>query len=185
VHGFHLQHYHHLLGVGQLHLYTGEGARGYAALVERWPGLESSLILRVQLVRHEAFLLRARLALLEAQQEPSRRDARLREAKRLIKPALGGGPGLGGMAALAAAGLAASLGDSDGAVAHLRRAITTLDGDDMVTYAAIARLRLGALLGGDEGAALRATGTAHLTDQKVVAPDRFARMIAPGFPATE
>ncbi|MBZ0231384.1 MAG: serine/threonine-protein kinase PknK, partial [Deltaproteobacteria bacterium] len=64
-HGFHLQHYHHLLGLGQLHLYTGEAAKGYAALAERWPALEASLILRVELVRNEASLLRARLALLE------------------------------------------------------------------------------------------------------------------------
>ncbi|HUQ02132.1 MAG TPA: AAA family ATPase [Kofleriaceae bacterium] len=181
VNGFHLQHYHHLLGLGQLHLYTGEAAKGYAALAERWAGLESSLILRVELVRNEAYLLRARLALLEAEQDPSRRDVRLREATRLIKPSLTGGPGLAGMGELAAAGVAASLGDGDDAVARLRRAITLLDGDDMATYAAVARIRLGDLLGGDEGAGLRATGAVHLASTGVVAPDKFARMLAPGF----
>jgi tetratricopeptide (TPR) repeat protein/energy-coupling factor transporter ATP-binding protein EcfA2 len=184
VNGFHLQHYHHLLGLGQLHLYTGEAAKGYAALAERWAALEGSLILRVELVRNEAYLLRARLALLEAQQEPSRRDARLREARRLIKPTLSGGPGMAGMGELAAAGLAASLGDHDDAVARLRRAVAQLDTDEMATYAAVARLRLGALLAGDEGAALRAAGTAHLAANGVVAPAKFAQMLAPGF-ATE
>ncbi len=181
VQGFHLQHYHHLLGLGQLHLYTGDGAAGYAALAERWPALEGSLILRIELVCNEALLLRARLALLEASQVPARRSARLTEVRRLLRRARRGCPAMRGMAELAGASLAVAFGEEDAAVARLRGAITLLESADMATYAAVARGRLGALLGGDEGAALRAACAATLAAQHVVAPDRFAAMLAPGF----
>jgi tetratricopeptide (TPR) repeat protein len=180
VSGFHLQHYHHLLGLGQAHLYRGEGATGYAAIAERWPALDRSLILRIELVRNEALLLRARLALLEASQEPARRAVRLREVRRLLGKVSDGQPSMAGVVELARAGLAAQSGDADGAVAALRRAAASLAAADMTTFAAVARDRLGALLGADEGAALRADAAATLRAQRVVAPEKFATMLAPG-----
>ncbi len=182
VQGFHLQHYHHLLGLGQLHLYSGDGAAGHAAIVERWPALAGSLILRVELVRREAQMLRARLALMAARQLPGQRDDRLREAATLAARARKGtGDGFAGLAALVDAGVAASRGEADAAVAQLRAAIPSFEAADMAIFAAVARGRLGGLLGGDEGAALVAGCDAALRAQHVVVPARFARMLAPGF----
>ncbi len=180
--GFHLQHYHHLVGLGQLHLYTGDGASGYARVAERWPALEASLILRIELVRREAQVVRAKLAVLAARQQPARRAELLGEAAALCrKAARGAGTYARGWAILTEAGVAATRGDTDQAVARLRAALPLLDEAAMPIYAAVARGRLGALVGGDDGAAMIAAGEAALRAQQVAAPARFARMIAPGF----
>jgi hypothetical protein len=52
----------------------------------------------------------------------------------------------------------------------------------MQLYAAAARVRLGALLGGDEGAALQRSASAFMERQRVKEPARMVNLLAPGFP---
>ena len=72
-------------------------------------------------------------------------------------------------------------GQTDAAVAGLKRAVESLDAVDLNLYAACARWRLGNLLGGDEGAALRARARQFMEDAEIRAPEKVLRLLAPGF----
>jgi hypothetical protein len=52
----------------------------------------------------------------------------------------------------------------------------------MKLFAALARRRRGAIVGGDEGRALIAATDARMRAQKIVNPPRMAAMLTPGFP---
>jgi len=51
----------------------------------------------------------------------------------------------------------------------------------MALYAAAARRRLGTLLGGDAGLALREAADRWMASEKIRAPARFTAIFAPGF----
>jgi hypothetical protein len=53
----------------------------------------------------------------------------------------------------------------------------------MGLYAAVARRRLGELQGGNEGRQVASEADGWMTGQRIRNPRRFARMLAPGFPA--
>src|SRR5262249_24866919 len=48
-HGFHVQHYNHMLGTVMVELYGGEAERAWKHIEEKWPALERSLLLRIEL----------------------------------------------------------------------------------------------------------------------------------------
>ncbi len=77
-------------------------------------------------------------------------------------------------------GLFAELGgDRDAAVASYRRALVGLDACDTQLYAHAVRDRLGELIDGDEGDALRAGARAWLAREGVREPDRMLAMLLP------
>jgi hypothetical protein len=80
------------------------------------------------------------------------------------------------------AGLAAWSGDDDAALRHLRQALREADEADTALHAAAIRLRLGAMLGGSEGAALVADGQAWMADQRLQNPARMTAALLPGWP---
>ena len=79
------------------------------------------------------------------------------------------------------------IADADGrpeeAIARYRAAIPGLDRHDTHLYANAARDRLGRLIGGDEGAALRAGVRAWLDRESVREPDTILDMLLPGPPS--
>jgi hypothetical protein len=80
------------------------------------------------------------------------------------------------------AGLAACAGDRDEAVRWLREALgRTTRAESWLQVAAIRR-RLGAVLGGSEGAALRADGDAWMAAEGFVSGDRMTAAFLPGWP---
>ena len=178
-HGFHVQHYHHLLGRSNLALYTGEAAAGLDHLLERWPALAGSQLLRVDLVRIEAWHIRGRLALAAAGERPEAQDRYLDEASRCAKKVLASGePWAVPLGHLLRAAVRAGRGDPAGAAADLRAAADGLDAADMTLWATVARGRLGTVTG---DATLADAATAALAAQRVARPDRFADILAPGF----
>lgn len=72
------------------------------------------------------------------------------------------------------------LGDDDASVGHLRRALEGFDAHAMQMHAAIARLRLAHLVGGDEGDELRAHAWAYVEREEIVAPDKLLEVVSPG-----
>ncbi len=86
------------------------------------------------------------------------------------------------LAALARAGAARLEGDLDGAVGQLRHSIAAFEADRQQLWAACARLRLGRLLGGDEGRELAALAHEQMRARAVAEPDRFVAVYAPGHP---
>src|SRR5262249_22236557 len=81
--GFHFQHYWNLLAECNVDLYAGDGACAYERVMARWKDLASSLYLRIQNVRIEAWHLRGRCALAAAGQDERRRSALLAESERI------------------------------------------------------------------------------------------------------
>lgn len=85
------------------------------------------------------------------------------------------------LADLIDAGLAAVRSAEPEAERLLRDAASRFDAADMPLHAAVARRRLGQLLGGDEGRRLVAEAEAWMTEQGVRDPDRMTGLFAPGF----
>ena len=178
-HGFHVQHYHHLLGRSNLALYVGDAAAGLDHLIDRWPALAGSQLLRVDLVRIEALHVRARLALAAAEERPAEQDRYLDEAARCAKQVLHcGEPWAVPLGHLVRAAVRAARDERDGAAADLRAAADGLDAADMALWATVARGRLGALTG---DAGLAEVSRAALRAQGVIRPDRLEAVLAPGF----
>jgi len=179
---FNTQHWYDLTAHAQLGLYTGEGATALALVAEHWEGLQKSLLLRVQLVRIEALLLRARCALAAAGEVRESRAGLLAQAERDAERARRERTPWGdALADLALAGVAASHGDDATARARLEAATSGFEAADMSLHAAVARRRRGELLGGDAGRVLVESADAWLRGQRIAAPERWVAMIAPGF----
>jgi hypothetical protein len=82
---------------------------------------------------------------------------------------------------LVQAGVYAQRGKTEQAICALEAAVTELDAAEMKLYAAAARRRLGALMGGDAGAGHIAAGDAFMDRQKVTDNARITAVLAPGF----
>ncbi|HEY3354048.1 MAG TPA: hypothetical protein VGQ83_12420, partial [Polyangia bacterium] len=179
--GYHTQHWLGFSTEAMIALYEGDVAAARAHIAQQWPALRRSLLMRVQAVRVEALLFRARAALAAARDpgaapallRAATRDARRvrRERTRWTAP----------LADLVEAGVAACAGDRAQAVAHLEAAIRGFDAADMALYLIAARYRLGEVQGGEAGAALTRAARAWLEAQRVRNPARFVTMLAPGF----
>src|SRR5262249_38486501 len=100
------------------------------------------------------------------------------DAKRVRRS---GGAWGNGMADLLDGSIAALDGRAEAAVRPLRDAIANFDALEHALYAAVARCRLGAIIGGDEGAQLQAQGQRFMRDADVRAPQRLLHVFSPGF----
>jgi hypothetical protein len=83
---------------------------------------------------------------------------------------------------LARACIAYLRGDSRVAAGLLRRACEDFEADRQMLWAACARMRLGQLLGGSEGAMHHTRAVADMTARGVASPGRFVATYAPGYP---
>jgi eukaryotic-like serine/threonine-protein kinase len=180
--GFHVQHWYALTCDAHNHLYAGEGILANELVAERFGPLDESLLMRIQLVRLEAHLLRCRCALAAAAEGAPGRDALLKQALRSVR-CVGRErtPPARPLARLALAGACVLRGDSAGAVPHLEAAVQGFDSCAMALHAAVARRRLGELLGGSGGQELVASADSWMTGQGIRSPARWAAMLAPGF----
>ena len=179
--GFHLQHYYDLIARAQHSLYVGDPERGYRHVEERWPALRRSFQLRVQSTFINVHHLRARVALGAARgsaQRSSLLDRAERDAASLAELGRGWGTAF---ATMIRAGVAATRGRRDAALALCIDAARRFESVDMALYAAAARRRWGELQGGDQGRALAAAADEAMRDRGVVNPDRMTALLAPGF----
>jgi hypothetical protein len=154
-------------------LYSGAAGSAHERIAKVWPLLASAPLHHVQHFRVEAEQLRGRSALAVGDVEL----ARVCAARLAREPAPWPRP----MADLLRAGISARAGRLDPAAADLRRAVTGFECMDMALYAAAARHRLGAIIGGDEGRALRAAAEDWLRSETVVRPEVMIASLAPGF----
>jgi len=181
--GYHLQHYYHLHGATDVDLYEGDARAAHRRLVDEWPKLARSLLLRVQVVRINSLHVRGRGLLAHAASEPpASRGALLAQADRVARKLDGEQLAwASGYANLIHAGVAAGRGRPEEAMHRLHLARTFLHQSDMVLLAAAAERRLGALLGGDEGTALLARSDAFMAAEGVRNPERLTAVLAPGW----
>jgi hypothetical protein len=181
----HLQRYDALMAEAQIDLYCGDGAAALARVESEWAPLRRSFLLTVPSVSGEAYHLRLRALLAAASGAPAAARGRLlararRDCRWLARRRY---PWNRAYGLLAAAGLDALLGALDPARRKLEAAVASLDQVQTRMYAAAARRRLGRLVGGDQGQRVLAEGTAFMTAQGVVDPERMTLMLAPGFEA--
>ena len=181
--GFHVQHYRHLQALGMTALYRGDGHEAWRLIAERWPSVRRSLLLRVQYLRIESQYLRARCALGSAAlsgdrrrrlMAVARRDARQLASERM----LWSDP----MALLLSAGIAWLEERPRLAAARLAEAAEKADLAEMKLYAAVARRRLGSLVGGERASQMVRQADEWMMSQGIRNPPRITRMLAPGFP---
>src|SRR5207302_2929016 len=140
-----------------LDLYEEKPQAALYGVDQHWTRHESSQLLGIEQIRGELLHLRGRCRLAAGGRRglaQALRDARALESEQ--------SPWIGALGALLRAGCTAAGGDAAGATRLLRTAVERLDAADLCLYAAAARLRLGQLLGGDEGRALLTAGEAYM-----------------------
>ncbi len=182
--GFHLQHYSSLLATCQRLLYTGRGAEAARLVEEKWPLLEGSMLLRIQMVRIEGLHLRARCALgalasggLASGDRAARLALAAACAKRIEKERM---PWADPLAGLLRAALAHEEGDRRATERLLRDAMIGLDREQMALYAAAARHRIAELVPEARTRLLAEESARYFAAEKIRDPARMAAMLAPG-----
>jgi serine/threonine protein kinase/tetratricopeptide (TPR) repeat protein len=180
--GFHTQHYNHLLALGNIALYCGDPERALSLVDGSWDKLHSSQQMRTRIVRIQMHDLRARSLLGLAGKHTERRAERLREAEALAKKLLAeknDWPAGYGQVILAQA--SALRGDGPGALSHLDQATRSFERADMTLHVHGVRWWRGKRAGSDEGRSMMATTERYLKKERVIAPVRVMRLLAPGF----
>jgi tRNA A-37 threonylcarbamoyl transferase component Bud32 len=176
------QHWLALLARTQLDLYRGKTQGLLDRIDGDWPRLTRSLLMRIQYFKLRALHMRARALLAcsgrGAALVPERVARAERDAQVILRAAA---PWAAPLAHLVLAAAARQRGDDDTSRVLARRAVHGLDAAGMILSAGAARVRLGAIEGGDGGRALVVAGTSALRAAGVVDDVRMARMLAPGF----
>jgi hypothetical protein len=184
--GFQVHHYWNLYSHVQIDLYTGDGVAAHRRLVDRWPQLKGSMMLRVPYFRIIMYELRARCALAAARQldqrAPRQARALIAEAERTIGRLRRARVAWADAHAwLLAAGVAQLRADTAAANDRLARAIDGFVAVDMELFATAARRRLANLRDDAGRAAAIDEATAWFTGHDVVAPARMIAMLTPAF----
>lgn len=176
--GFHLQHYSSLTALVQIELYTGDTEVAWKHIHGQWKALQQSMLLRSQILRIDAMYLLARTALASALNHPQRLKLAAKMAKRIGKEQMNWADPF---VSVIRGAIAQQRGEATIAIEAIADALEKFESADMHLYAAAARRRLGAALGGQRGQEMIAEADAWMADQKVKNPELLTRMLAPGF----
>jgi tetratricopeptide (TPR) repeat protein len=174
-------HYMAMTAQGRIELYAGAARTGWEAIGRSWPALKRTGLFRIQSVRTAARQIRASCGIGASRTTPAgtallaaaERDAAAIAAERA--------PYCAPTAALLTAAVVMVRGDEAAAVRSLRAALAGFETCHMKLFAAVARRRLGELVGGDEGGALVHQANAWMTSHAIVNADRMTATLAPGF----
>ncbi len=181
---YHTTHYHLLASTVQAELYRDRPGNAWEAVLREWPRLEAAQLLRFVLPRTELLYLRARAALALLASPEGRPNAAMlfgqasAAARRIrrtrTRPALA-------FASAIEAGVARQQGNLDRMKTCLEAAVEGFRATELGLHMHAAKWRLGQLVGGDGGRALRAEAERHLAEQ-VRRPETIVRTL---LPATE
>ena len=176
----HLPQLQELLARTQIDLYEGDGARAHTRTLEAWRGVEDSQLLRIQHDRIVLFALRARAAIAHARAARGRARSLLDEAAGMSNEvARIGAPWALAEAAMLRGCVAQALGEPQRAAVSFDQAARDYAACDMALHVAVARLRMGKLVGGDEGRVAVTQSREWMTEQGIIEPEAFAAVIAP------
>jgi hypothetical protein len=159
-------------------LYEGDPFAASASLLASWPALREAHLLRFQLVRVDALLLRgaAAVAAASTNRAPNAELLRAAEADAASLSREGRPHALAAAAAIRA-GVLRARGDLESAIHRLAEAARAWSAAEMSVHAAAAQRARGLLLGGDEGRALLAAADARLAREGVTEPARLTAML--------
>jgi serine/threonine protein kinase len=179
--GFHVQHMNRLFDEAQIDLYLGDGESAWRRLEADWPALQRSYLMRIQQVRIIMLHLRARCAVAVAGRgqavSPWLRQAQ-RDARSLRREKL---PWSDALADLVDAAVAFRRSDASRSAEILSVAADNLTKADMHLYAAAARRRHGAILGGTRGTELTRQAEEAMQRQNIRNIERMTILLAPGW----
>lgn len=174
---FNLQHRAALSTRLEIDLYAGDAAKASARLTAAWPSLRGTLFL-FQNARIEAVFYRARIALaLAAEGDSAALQRALGDASRLDRERAEWASALGRLIRATVTHVQRNPRD---AAAELATAEAALRRCDMNHYAAAARFRRGALVGGDAGRELVDTALEWMHGQEMAHPARIIDLLTPG-----
>jgi serine/threonine protein kinase len=177
--GFHVQHMNRLLDEVQIDLYEGDADRAWHRLAEAWPTLQRSYLLHVQQIRILMLDLRTRCALARASGSDS--ISWLRHAQRDIRALRREKvPWADALAQLREAAVVFQRGDTTRAKEILHAAIAGFSSADMHLHAAVARRRLGQMLGNSQGQELVRQAEEWMNEQTIHNHARMTDLLAPG-----
>ena len=175
--GFYLPHVLAVHAACNIDLDAGDPRTAARRLDEAWPYIDRIGIMRIQHMRIELVLLRARIALADARTPLDERAELARTlAEDLIKE---GAPWAVGIGMLVRAAAEVACGDHDAAVALLHAAEEQFTATRMTGWLQVARMRRAALEGGPGGIARAAAARDLLSDAGAVDPDRIASLLVP------
>jgi hypothetical protein len=179
--GYQLQHWNEMMFNALFDLYSGDVLRARRRVVEGFVPMSRSLLTRIQIVGFEVHELQARTALAAGRaSKGSEREELLAAAEHHIdKLAREPLPWMKAITMVRRGCLCVARNDTDGAVRQFRAALTACDASELGLYSAATRVRLGELLGGDEGKALRDAGLARLSAEDIKNPEAFVPLYAP------
>jgi hypothetical protein len=179
--GFHVQHWYAMFSEVHIELYLGDGASARARVERDARDLERSFLLHSRFIRGFTAFARGSSAVASADADPSKRTARVREARRLARQLEGASaPWSETLGSLVRAAAANVDGERAEAVGALRCAVENAAAAGMLLHGWTARHRLGLLIGGAEGSALVLEAEQAMLAEGVRAPARMAGMLLPG-----
>jgi hypothetical protein len=179
--GFSIQHYHAVYSNMLIDMYCGHGAEAWRRVDEAWPLIEQSGLLGLQTVLVQALDLRGRAAIAGSEVTVDAGPL-LRTAQQMVEQLeQQQHPWPDALALALRAGIASRRDDMSGAQSQLRAAIDAFDALEMALHAASARRRLGALIRGEEGHMLVASGDASMASRTIHEPDAITAAFVPGF----
>lgn len=177
--GYHVQHLQHVFCHVYTDLYEGQGHQAVQRLDEASPRMKRARLMDAPMLRTMVLELHARACLMAAarggsQSEPLLRrvEADMRGLERLDMPLPTA------LAELLRAGVACARRRAEAPELY-SRAIGLLEQRGMVLHVAAARHRLGELVGGCEGQALREQAREWMHRRGVVRPERMAGVYVP------
>jgi hypothetical protein len=174
-----VQHYHALQAKMHIALYRGDYATARALFDEDWPRLRRSFLARMRTIGADLAHLRGRIALLE--HERTGRAERLEEVERACRGLRRAGTTMAeGLAEQLLAAVAHARQQPEATRQHLGRALALYEGSGLAVSAAVARMRMGALAGDDDGRRLVVEGEATLRAAGVRSVERMVAFLAPG-----
>jgi len=183
VDGYHLQHYWALLARANIDIFIGKPEMAMERIQKDWNRLRNHLLMLIPAVRNESRFLRARTELSMANLEKGERKRdlirkALEDSRKLARQGL---KWTQATSQLVAAGARMQEGRPEAALEALRAAIVLLDECGMRLYASAARIRMGQVLGGDEGQSLENEGFSYMKSQNIRNPPAMLEILTPGF----
>lgn len=174
--GYHIQHVSVLFSRAQQALYLGDGARACAAVNAEWPAMLRSLQTQNQQTRVMLRDVRARgaVAAAAAGVDRSRHLARAERDLRSLRRERT--PWVTAFADRLDGAIAMVRGDVSRAADRWQTAIPSLDAAGLALSAAALRRRLGALIGGDDGARVTSEGDRVMRERLVADVEAVTRM---------
>jgi len=181
--GYHLQHYWALVANVQISLYEDKPDEAERFIQQQLPDLRSSLLLRVPSIRYETLQFQGKVELMKAMLQTGKQKEfhlkrAIRFARTLRKAPARWAQTLG---MLLEAAYWEQKNKASESAEMLEQAIKRLDESETRLFAAVSRIRLGQLVGGERGHELILRGRDYLNEQGIENEKGILNLFIPGF----